>query len=119
MHYSFRRGESAQDLENDGFTLQLRPVLEDGVDDLEELVALQEARIVLLEVLDEIVQDEVGACTVDDRLIREPAPKTNRHGRKRIAFFLVIDELLMTKRAGVPKSTTVATLSDREGSSIR
>lgn len=47
------------DLEDDGLSLQLRPSFEYGIDDLEELFPLQDAGIVFLEVLDEIVQDKV------------------------------------------------------------
>lgn len=56
-----RYSKRATYLEDDGLALELRPVLEDGIDDLEELVPLEDARVVLLEVLDEVVQDEVRA----------------------------------------------------------
>ena len=37
---------------------------EDSIDDLKELVALQETRVVLLEVFDEVVENEVGALVL-------------------------------------------------------
>ena len=52
------------DLEDDGILLQLgdRPLAaEDGLDDLQEVLARQEAGVVLLEVLDEVVEDEEGS----------------------------------------------------------
>lgn len=48
-------------LENDGISLQPREVLKDGVDDVKELVPLEEAGAVLLEVVNKVVQDEVGS----------------------------------------------------------
>lgn len=48
-------------LENDRISLQPCEVLEDGVDDVKELVPLEEAGAVLLEVVDKVVQDKVGS----------------------------------------------------------
>ncbi|KZC09209.1 hypothetical protein WN55_00945 [Dufourea novaeangliae] len=45
-------------LEGDRLPFDLRHVLEDGVDDTEKLVAFQEARLILLEEVDEVVQDK-------------------------------------------------------------
>lgn len=50
-------------LENDGISLQPCEVLKDGVDDVKELVPLEEAGAVLLEVVDKVVQDKVGSWT--------------------------------------------------------
>lgn len=50
-------------LENDGISLQPCEVLKDGVDDVKELVPLEEAGAVLLEIVDKVVQDKVGSWT--------------------------------------------------------
>ena len=49
-------------LEDDGFSLQLRPSFEYGVNDLQKLFPLQYAGIVLLKVLNKVVEDKVRPC---------------------------------------------------------
>lgn len=49
-------------LEGDGLSLDFGHVLEDGVDDSEKLVAFQEACLILLEEVDEVIEDEISPC---------------------------------------------------------
>lgn len=46
-------------LENDRLPLDLRHILEDGIDDMKKLVPLQKTRVILLEEVNKVVQDEV------------------------------------------------------------
>lgn len=48
-------------LENDGVALNLGIILEDGINDVDEFLALQKAGPVLFKVVNKIVEDEVGA----------------------------------------------------------
>lgn len=49
-------------LEDDGFAFRLGHLVENRLHDLQEFVVRQRGRIVLLEIVDEVVQQKVGAC---------------------------------------------------------
>lgn len=42
-------------LENDGFTLDLRHILEDSIDDVEKLVSLQKTGLIFFEEVNEVI----------------------------------------------------------------
>jgi len=54
-------------LENDGLAFRLRCLAENVVHNFEIFVPWQSRGIVLIEVIDEIVQQEVSACKVEER----------------------------------------------------
>jgi hypothetical protein len=55
-------------LKNDGLSLQACHIFEDEVDDFHILVPVQKTGSVLLKVVHEVVQDEVGPCNTQEAL---------------------------------------------------
>lgn len=46
-------------LENDGFSFNLRHILEDGIDDIEKFVSIKKTGLIFLEKVNKIVQNKV------------------------------------------------------------
>lgn len=46
-------------LENDGFSLNLRHILEDGIDDVEKFVSIEKTGLIFLEEVNKVVQNKV------------------------------------------------------------
>lgn len=62
--FNWRRSRRYAYLEYDGLALRLRHFVEDRIHDFQEFVTRQIGRIVLLEVVDEVVQQEICAYMI-------------------------------------------------------